>query len=273
MWRSNLAAAALSVAIITGTVMLAGGLLPSAVSAAPGAAEGVPAGAQGAASGPAALPAGPEGDQIRMGKLIFEQTPKYASAYVGNKLSCNDCHLQSGTAAYSSPMIDIANLFPMYNQRAGRVISLQERFQECFARSENGTPPPTDSSEMKALTAYVEWLSKDGVKGKPYSGRGLVAMPDLTGDPVNGKAIYTAQCAACHGGDGAGMANVFPPVWGPDSFNDGAGMYATAKMAAFLVHNMPQSRPGSLSQQEAFDVASYIHTMPRPKFNQAYAKY
>jgi thiosulfate dehydrogenase len=216
------------------------------------------------------LPSGPEGSLVHRGKLIFDQTPRFAGAYVGNKLACGDCHIDSGKAAYSAPMIDLANLFPMFNKRAGRVISMQERFQECFTRSENGRPLPSDSTEMKALTAYVNWLSRDGVEGKPYKGRGLVKLPDLTGNPANGKSLYAKQCAGCHGADGAGVPPVLPPVWGPDSYNDGAGMNNPKKMAAFLIHNMPQNHPGTLTPQDAFDVASFIHSMPRPKFNQTY---
>lgn len=219
------------------------------------------------------VPPGPEGGLVERGKLIFDQTPRFASAYVGNKLACGDCHIDSGKAAYSAPMIDLANLFPMFNKRAGRVISMQERFQECFTRSENGRPLPKDSAEMQALTAYVNWLSRDGVKGKPYKGRGFVKLPDLTGNPAKGKSIYAAQCAGCHGADGAGVPPVLPPVCGPDSYNDEAGMNNPKKMAAFLIHNMPQNHPGTLTPQDAFDVASFVHTMPRPKFNQAYKGY
>lgn len=219
------------------------------------------------------MPTGSEGEEIRLGKLIFDQTPRYAAAYVGNRLSCNDCHIKSGTAPHAAPMIDLANLFPMYNKRAGRIISLQERLQECFVRSENGSPLPVESKEMKALVAYVNWLSKNGVKGKSYEGRGLTQLPALKGDPAKGKVIYTSQCAACHGSNGIGEPPIIPPLWGRNSFNDGAGMDDPKKMAAFLVANMPQNHPGALTPQAAFDVASFVHTMPRPRFNEAYRKY
>jgi thiosulfate dehydrogenase len=210
---------------------------------------------------------------VNRGKLIFDETPKYAQGYVGNKLACADCHLQSGTADYSAPMIDIAGLFPMFNKRAGHIISLQNRIQECFSRSEAGRPLPIDSPEMQALVAYIDWLSRDGVKGKAYNGRGLVKLPTLAGNPIAGKAIYAAQCAGCHGSDGAGVPPVLPALWGNSSYNDGAGMNSPAKMAAFVVHNMPQNHPGTLSPQQAYDVSAYIHSKPRPKFDQAYKGY
>jgi thiosulfate dehydrogenase len=34
--------------------------------------------------------------------------------------------------------------------------------------------------------------------------------------------------------------------------------------ASFIRHNMPFDKPGSLSDQEAFDVAAYIVSRPRP---------
>jgi thiosulfate dehydrogenase len=210
---------------------------------------------------------------IHQGKLIFDETPKYASEYVGNKLACSDCHIQSGTAAYAAPMVNLAGLFPMFNKRAGRIISLHNRIQECFSRSEAGKPLPEDSLQMKELVAYIDWLSRDEVKGQTYRGRGFVKLPALTGDPVRGRAIYASQCAGCHGSDGAGVPPILPAVWGNDSYNDGAGMNNPVKMAAFVEHNMPQNHPGSLTSQQAYDVATYIHTMPRQKLNPAYKHY
>jgi thiosulfate dehydrogenase len=256
----------LNLTILLLAAVIVGGLAPHPAPLAPLA--GIQAHFQ-----TAAIPSGNKGQQIRLGKLIFDQTPKYASAYVGNRLSCSDCHIRSGTASHAAPMIDIANIFPSYNKRAGRVISLQERFQECFTRSENGSPLPLGSEEMNALTAYVGWLSRDGVKGQAYQGRGFVKLPALTGDPGKGKAIYASECSSCHRTDGAGAPPVLPPLWGPNSYSDGAGMDDPKKMAAFLIHNMPQNHPGTLTPQDAFDVAAFVHTMPRPKFNQAYKSY
>jgi thiosulfate dehydrogenase len=222
---------------------------------------------------PASVPHTPEGDAIRLGKQIFDETPKYAAAYTGDQLSCNDCHTGSGTTDHAASMVGLSGLFPMYTKRAGRVISLQQRIQECFTRSENGTPPPIDSKQMKALTAYIDLLTPVEKKGEVYPGRGLVQLPALTGDPKHGGAIYAQQCASCHGDDGAGMPSAFPPLWGPGAYNDGAGMHKIAKMAAFLVPNMPQDNPGTLSPQDAYDVAAYIHAKPHPKFNPAYKGY
>jgi thiosulfate dehydrogenase len=104
-------------------------------------------------------------------------------------------------------------------------------------------------------------------------GRGLLALADLPADPERGAAIYATQCAGCHGANGEGRRPVFPALWGPNSFNDGAGMHGIKKMAAFVQHNMPQNRMGILTPQQAYDVAAYIHTQPRPAFNNQFAHY
>ena len=221
-------------------------------------------------------PATPEDEQsqlVRQGRTIFDETPRYAPFYTGAKISCGDCHVNSGTQAYAAPMIDLAGQFPVYSTRAGRVISLEDRIQECFTRSENGRPLPIQSTEMQALVAYINSLSRSEVKGRPYEGRGLVKLVALTGNVVEGKQAYASQCAACHGADGAGSPPAMPPVWGPASFNDGAGINRPENMAAFLFHNMPQGHPGTLTAQQSFDIAAFIHTMPRPKFNEAYKGY
>ena len=212
-------------------------------------------------------------DLAALGKRIFHDTPNEARLYVGARLACNSCHLNDGTTPYAAPMTGIAPLFPEFSQRAKRMISLRERIDECFIRSENGRPLPEDGKEMTALVAYIESLSgqKDG--GAEPTGRGLVELPPLNGSPQRGEAIFAAQCASCHGSEGNGVGSTFPPLWGPESFNDGAGMYGIENMAAFVVRNMPPTSPGSLTPQQAFDVSSYVHTKPRPKYNPAFDKY
>ena len=56
---------------------------------------------------------------------------------------------------------------------------------------------------------------------------------------------------------------VFPPLWGPDSFNDGAGMHRVLTAARFIKARMPFGQP-DLTDAQAFDVAAYINSQPRP---------
>jgi thiosulfate dehydrogenase len=215
---------------------------------------------------PSTIPQGPLGDSIRLGRQIFNDTPKYAEKFVGNRMSCTHCHINGGTVSKGMPMVGLLGMFPQYRDREKTVITFEERIQQCFQRSEFGHRVPNDGPEMTGLVAYVQWLSKDQVIGHAFPGRGLVDLPEMTGDPKNGAQIYDDQCATCHGTEGAGTLPTVPALWGPDSFSDGAGMNQIPKMAAFVQHNMPQTAPDTLTPQEAYDVSTYIHSKPHSQF-------
>src|SRR6185437_7355369 len=57
---------------------------------------------------------------------------------------------------------------------------------------------------------------------------------------------------------------VFPPLWGTDSFNDGAGMHRVLTAAKFIKAKMPLGK-ADLTDDEAFDVAGFINSKPRPQ--------
>jgi len=216
---------------------------------------------------PATIPEGPLGDSIRLGLEVFNDTPKFAAPYVGNRMSCGHCHLKSGTAPYAIPVVGVPGLFPMYRDREKEVVTLEERIEQCFQRSESGHRVPNNSPEMVALVAYAQWLSKDQVTGRPFPGRGLVKLPDLSADVGRGTQVYAQQCAMCHGADGAGQPPAIPALWGPDAYSDGAGMHEIGKMATFVQRNMPQTNPGSLTPQQAYDVAAFVHSKPHQHFD------
>src|SRR5690606_4293918 len=119
------------------------------------------------------------------------------------------------------------------------------RVNDCIERSLNGTPLPVDSREMKAIVAYLKWIGKDVPRGQKPDGAGLRALPFLNraADPQNGQVLYNRHCATCHGENGQGVkaANKvewqYPPLWGPDSYNTGAGLYRISKFAAFIKSN------------------------------------
>lgn len=218
-----------------------------------------------------AIPSGAEGESILLGMRIFTETPKYASAYVGAQLSCGDCHLQGGTMSYGIALVGVPNWFPQFSARSKRDISLEDRIQECVTRSENGTPLPHGGTEMTALIAYMTWLSNESRAQPPT--RGLAPIPDLKGDPVRGAATYKEKCSTCHGEDGAGVPGILPALWGPGAYNDGAGMNQVKKMAAFVLRNMPQSAPGSLTPQQAYDVSAFVASKPHSHYNSTYDVY
>ena len=215
------------------------------------------------------VPPGPAGDRIQAGARIFNQTPIYAPQYASAILSCGSCHAAGGIQPFAAPVVGSLWRYPRFSDRAGRVITLRDRIEECFVRSENGRPLPYDAPEMQALVDYIAWISGTRETAN-YPGTGLIDLPPLKPNPENGARIYAEQCAGCHGDRGQGQLPLFPPLWGPDSFNNGAGMNNVTKMAAFVQQNMPQNRKGILTAQDAFDVAAFIHRQPRPAFNPAY---
>lgn len=208
---------------------------------------------------------------IQMGKRIVEDTPRYAAAYTGNALSCTNCHIDDGKQPWAAPFVGLSGVFPTYLKRDKKVVTLADRINGCFERSMNGRPMPVDSKDMTALVSYISWLSIGVPQGHPVEGRGFVKLPILKGNATRGRTVYAASCAKCHGADGQGIYNrdgatKFPPLWGPRSFNDGAGMHKVSVAARFIQHNMPFDHPGILTPQEAYDVAAYIDAQPRPHF-------
>jgi len=195
-------------------------------------------------------------------------TRRVMKANVGAQLDCAACHIDGGTKPFGGSFVGTAAFFPQYNKRAKRVITLHDRLAECFLYSMNGRPPDFASKEMVALDAYIEWLSR-GVAEFSTPGPAnhfVVALPSASPDVAHGASVYAAQCAVCHQANGAGMPGAFPPLWGPTSFNGGAGMAHLDRMTGFVLHNMPQNAPGSLSFADSYDVSAYVLSHDRPHF-------
>lgn len=218
-----------------------------------------------------AIPAGPDGDEIWRGRMIFENTRKYAHQYVGDKLNCSGCHLDAGRRADAAPMWAAYVVYPKYRSKNRRVNTLEERIQDCFRFSMNGKPPPADSPEMVALVDYFHWLAIGLPVGIRPKGAGYPKLPAPHESPSieRGAVVYAANCALCHGDNGLGRVargqQVFPPLWGPESFNHGAGMQRLSTAAAFIKANMPYGAAGLLSDQQAWDVAAFVVSHPRPQ--------
>ena len=218
------------------------------------------------------IPDGPVGAAVRYGKKVLTDTQTYARAFVGNGLNCSSCHLDAGRRAYASPWVGLWGMFPEYRTRNGQVNALQDRINDCFERSMNGKPLPYDSDEMRGILAYIWWLSTDVPTGVAVRGRGFTRVRmSRPADPQRGESVYTQKCAACHGADGRGRRGpngeyLFPALWGPESFNIGAGMARLSNAAGFVKANMPLGQGATLSDADAIDVAAYFIRQPRPDF-------
>lgn len=217
------------------------------------------------------MPTDDFGKMVKLGKDIFTDTGKYAGKYVGNKLSCSNCHLDAGRLANSAPLWAAWVKYPAYRGKNKMVNTYEQRLQGCFRYSMNGTPPPADSDELKALMSYSFWLATGAPTNTKLPGAGYPKLPkpDKPADFSRGKKVFAQNCALCHGADGQGtQANgryIFPPLWGKDSFNWGAGMHRINTAASFIRANMPLGQGGTLSVQEAWDVAYFMSSHPRPQ--------
>lgn len=215
---------------------------------------------------PSNLPAGDRGALIRYGRELIVHTRAHLGQYVVAGMDCQACHVNAGTKPLGGSFVGIAAQFPQWNERANRFIALQDRLAECFLYSMNGRPPPYDGREMLAMVAYITYLSRGAqidATADPHVRLASISLgkPDI----AHGRVVYTQKCSACHGAGGQG-AGPYPPLWGPGSFNGGAGMRRLRTMAGFVRYNMPASAPGSLSDREAFDVSAYVLMHGRPKF-------
>jgi thiosulfate dehydrogenase len=223
---------------------------------------------------------------VRWGFKLFTNTPAEAPAFAPGRMSCNNCHLNAGQRERSLPLVGVAGMFPEYNRRSGRLYSLADRIVDCFLRSENATgaagheadhamgPTPT-SKEVLALAAYITWLARGSAVGSnpTWRGQNTIAanalIPVAKLDRQRGETVFQERCISCHGADGQGVAvgDKRPgPLWGPDSWNDGAGAARIYTLAGIIRYAMPYLDPGSLSDEDAQHVSAYVNSKPRPAY-------
>jgi thiosulfate dehydrogenase len=209
-------------------------------------------------------------------ELIGPLADKIDKQYAGNMLTCQSCHLEGGTKPGAGSFAGVATRFPQFRGRENKMGTLAERIDGCMERSMNGQKIPHESLEMKGMLAYMEWLSEDVPEEKMdyYKGFTKVELPELAADPVKGKLVYQQHCQTCHMENGQGQRAgeglyVYPPLWGENSYNHGAGMHRVITAAEFIKANMPYLQATKdapiLTDQEAYHVAAYINSFERPQ--------
>ena len=220
----------------------------------------------------------PEYLQIKRGREIVENTPFLLPDSVGAHIQCTHCHLQSATKPYAGHWIGLVHAFPQYRDRSGKKDTLEDRINDCFERSLNGQRLAHDSLDMKAILAYINWLSKDIPKPHfwqkvqvNFSGMPKLQLPDSP-DLTAGQSVYEQKCQSCHQAEGTGLVDLknqrilFPPLAGEKAFNIGAGMARLHTAAGFIYYHMPLGQDRSLTQKEAWNVAAYVTQLNRPDF-------
>ena len=226
------------------------------------------------------VPATPYGDLVRYGKSLIANTAFYFGPngklqHVSNRLNCQNCHLAAGMKEYGNNFLLVANGYPRYKERSGSMESLVKKVEDCFERSLNGKIIDSNSREMKAFIAYLGWVGAAVKKGEKPKGTGLEELPfmDRAADTLKGKIVFENKCMVCHGKNGQGQelpdstGTIYPPLWGPDSYNVGASIYRLSKFAGFVKSNMPFGATHDapqLTNEEAWDVAAYVNSQFHP---------
>lgn len=218
--------------------------------------------------------------EITYGRELIANTARYLGPAgtvlkISNGMNCQNCHLDAGTKIFGNNYASVSTTYPKFRGRSGTVESIEKRVNDCFERSLNGQPLDTSSREMRAIVSYINWLGSNVQEGQEARGSGLVKLKTLerAADPLKGKALYETQCVTCHGPNGQGIklpdgkTYQFPPLWGENSYNQGAGLYRLSTFAGFILANMPIGATYDspvLTEQESWDIAAYVNSMPRP---------
>ena len=229
------------------------------------------------------LPSSPKNEEIKLGFEIFRNTPIHigpkqkdsTKMFAGNNLACASCHISGGTKPYAAPLIGVVKRFPQFRGRENKMGTIQERINGCMERSMNGKMMPESANEMQALIAYMDWLGRATPANGKIEGQGFLEMeiPERAVDLVDGETVFIKHCVLCHGADGQGQKiqgndlYLYPPLWGNDSYNNGAGMTRVITAAQFIKGNMPYGTTFDkpiLTDDEAYDVAGYINQKIRP---------
>ena len=196
--------------------------------------------------------------------------------YSGSNLDCASCHLETGMKPGTLSLLPSTPRYPRFSGRDGQMQDMRARINGCMERSMHGRALPRDSVELIAMELYVDSLNVRleamGETNSEWDEQPLFEAPERRADPEAGRPIYADRCAVCHGADGLGLLEtgdpkdgyLFPPLWGPDSYNDGAGMHRVLTAARFIKARMPLGQ-ADLTDDEAYDVAAYMNSQPRPQ--------
>jgi len=225
----------------------------------------------------------PERDtMVRYGRELIEKTSYYFGphgtvAQITNGMNCQNCHLDGGTVPWGNNYGAVASMYPQFRARSGGLETIVKRISDCMERSLNADKAiDSNSKEMKAIIAYMNWLGDGIPKNKKPKGSGIMNIPylDRAADPQIGQKVYTNKCQRCHGANGQGQIKTdgtgyeYPPLWGDSSYNAAAGLYRISRFAGYVKNNMPfgevQYHNPQLTDEEAWDVAAFVNSQPRP---------
>jgi len=227
------------------------------------------------------IPDGPKGELIRYGRSLIASTsqflgPNGSVAHMSNGMNCQNCHLDAGTRFWGNNYGAVNSTYPRFRERSGTIENVYKRINDCVMRSLNGQALDSNSKEMQAMMAYINWVGRYIPKKVKPIGTGISDLPflDRPADPETGKKLYMSKCTSCHGTNGAGQMNpytnqfTYPPLWGDSSYNTGAGLYRISRFAGYIHDNMPYGSAthanAQLTIEESWDIAAFVNSQPRP---------
>ena len=225
---------------------------------------------------------GDERKKVIYGEELIANTAKYLGpkgtiAQVTNGMNCQNCHLDAGKKKWGNNYGGVSANYPKFRDRSGSTETVYKRVSDCMERSLNGKPLDSNTYEMQAMMAYIKWVGRDVEKNTIPKGVGIKPPEylDRAASPTNGNAVYSAKCQSCHGANGEGVmaadetSYTYPPLWGANSYNTGAGLFRLSRLAGYVRDNMPLNQAShnapALTDEESWDVASFINSQPRPK--------
>lgn len=225
-----------------------------------------------------------EDSLITYGKELILHTSKYFGpkgiiSQTSNGMNCTNCHLEAGTVYYGNNYAAVFPNYPKFRERSGMVEDLKKRINDCFQRSLNGKPLAGESPEIQAMVSYINSVGKEVPKNTVPEGSGIKKLKFMNraANPEIGKIVYEKNCIQCHGSQGEGKLESgvngdyfeYPSLWGENSYNVSAGLNRIQNLAGFIHDNMPNKvatyQNPTLSEEEAWDVAAFIISKPRPQ--------
>ena len=104
---------------------------------------------------------------IQDGKALFVH-----ETFDGNGMTCESCHLNGGVGSGQTAkrptipsLTNAATIYPRFEAKKNKVITLEQKVQDCVAGAIKGKPPAHGSEQMTHLVTYVTSLAQ----GKPLN--------------------------------------------------------------------------------------------------------
>ena len=91
-------------------------------------------------------------DAVKNGYNIFSDTPRYVPRFVGNDLSCIDCHSVE-EIGYAFVVMD------RYNEKHGRRMSFEEQVMRCYVERLDGYVPPFFDPALQDVKIFARFMS------------------------------------------------------------------------------------------------------------------